>query len=38
MQKSIVEYSAYPYPLRSATMKKAVNAYDGFSAMIDAMQ
>jgi hypothetical protein len=37
MQKSIVEYSAYPF--RSVrTMKKAVDAYDGFSAMIDAMQ
>jgi len=37
MQKSIVEYSAYPYrSLRE--MKKAVDAYDGFSAMIAAMQ
>ena len=37
MQKSVVEYSAFPFA-RSATMKKAVDAYDGFSAMIDAMQ
>jgi hypothetical protein len=37
MQPSIVEYSAYPF--RSVrTMKNAVKAYDGFSAMIDAMQ
>jgi hypothetical protein len=37
MQKSVVEYSAYPF--RSVrTMKKAVDAYDGFSAMVDAMQ
>jgi hypothetical protein len=37
MQKSIVEYSAYPY--RSVrTVKKAVDAYDGFTQMIDSMQ
>lgn len=37
MQKSIVEYAAFPYrPLRE--MKRAVKAYDGFSAMVDAMQ
>ena len=37
MQRSIVEYSAYPF--RSMrTMKNAVKAYDGFTHMIDAMQ